>query len=83
MDVDATSQINAVRLRRLDEEHDRTIEHTFSLQKDITAARAEIREFRKNQASMERHVIEAEWQVARAQTSNTTYHGPQRTTRSE
>ena len=60
LDVGATAQITAVRLCRLDEEHDRTIKHTFSLQKDITTARAEVREFRKNQAAMERRVIEAE-----------------------
>ncbi|CAI9262806.1 unnamed protein product [Lactuca saligna] len=83
MDVGATAQITEVRLRRLDEDHDRTIKHTFSLQKDITAARAEVREFQKNQATMERCVIEAERQVARARTSTTSYCGLQRTTRSE
>ena len=83
MDVDATAQITVVRLHRLNEEHDQTIKHTFSLQKDITDARVEVREFRNNQAPMERRVIKAERQVARAQTSTTTYHGPQRTTRSE
>ncbi|CAI9270795.1 unnamed protein product [Lactuca saligna] len=73
----------AVRLCRLDEEHDRTIKHTFSLQKEITATRAEVTEFREQQATMERHIIEAERQVARAKTSTTTYHGLQRPTRSE
>ncbi|CAI9280636.1 unnamed protein product [Lactuca saligna] len=83
MDIDATTQITTVRLHRLDEEHDRTIEHTFSLQKDINIDRAEVREFQKNQAAIERRIIDDEHQVAQARTSTTTYHGPQRTTRSE
>nr|KAJ0215360.1 hypothetical protein LSAT_V11C300147180 [Lactuca sativa] len=31
LDIVATVAVTAVRLRRLDEEHNRTIEHTFSL----------------------------------------------------
>ena len=83
LDIGATTVVTVLRLRRLDEEHDRTIGHTFSLQKDITATRAEVREFHEQQAAMERRIIEAEHQVARAKTSTTTYHGPQHPTRSE
>ena len=76
LDIGATAAVTSVRLRRLDEEHDQTMEHTFSLQKDITATRAEVREFREQQAAMERRIIEVECQVAQAKTSTTTYHGP-------
>ncbi|CAI9299868.1 unnamed protein product [Lactuca saligna] len=83
LDIGATAIVTAVCLRRLDEEHDRTIEHTFSLQKDITAARTKVREFREQQATMERRIIKVERQVGRAKNSTTNYHGPQRPTRSK
>ena len=60
LDIGATAVVTAVRLRRLDKEHDRTIENTFALQKNITAARAEVMEFREKQAAMERRIIEVE-----------------------
>ncbi|CAI9294017.1 unnamed protein product [Lactuca saligna] len=81
MNIGATTKVTVVCLCRPGGEHDRTIEHIVSFQKDITAARAEVKEFRKSQAKMERHIIEAERQIAQA--SKTKYHGPQRTTYSE
>ena len=57
MEVGSTIEVTAVRLRRLDADHDQTRDHTEALQKDVTMTRAEMREFWECQAIMERRAI--------------------------
>ena len=47
MEVGATTEVTAVRLRCLDKDLDRKQYHTETLYKEVTATRAEIREYRE------------------------------------
>lgn len=57
MEVGATIEVTAVCLRRLYEDHHQTRDHAEGLQKEVTVTRAEMREFWRCQAIMERRVI--------------------------
>lgn len=41
LELGATTEVIAVHLHRLDEDHDQTRDHTEDLQKEVTATRAE------------------------------------------
>ena len=60
LDVSATAEVTAARLRRLDEDHDQTRRIINYLQEDVTTSRAEIREFMDRHAFIDQKVIEVE-----------------------
>ena len=64
MEVGATSEVNFVRILRLDDEHDQTRDHTELLRREMTATRAEVQELQERRATLEGHLAEAERQAA-------------------
>lgn len=90
LDVGSTAEVTAVRLCRLDEDHEWAWDHTKALQEEVTMNRVEIREFQECHVAMERRVIEAERQSAEAREQAgamwahvAALRGPEDTTRHE
>ena len=89
-EVGATTKVTAIRLRRMDKDHDQTRNHIEALPEEVTAARAEVREFSERQVALERHMIEEKLQVTEARVKIrvienfiSSFHGPQSNTRRE
>ena len=64
MEIDANSGVNTVRIRRLEEDMERTRRTNETLQQQLTASRAEVMELRARQRAQDRHLQELFRQVS-------------------
>ena len=64
MEIDANSGVNTVRIRRLEEDMERTRRTNETLQQQLAASRAEVLELRSRQRAQERHLQEVFRQVS-------------------
>jgi len=64
MEIDANSGVNTVRIRRLEEDMERTRRTNETLQQQLAASRAEILELRARQRAQDRHLQEVFRQVS-------------------
>ncbi|CAI9265840.1 unnamed protein product [Lactuca saligna] len=66
MEIGATSQVNYVRIRRIDEDHDRTQDHTKFLRREMATTRTKVQELREHRTTLEERLTEAERQAAKS-----------------
>ena len=64
MEIDANSGVNTVRIRRLEEDMERTRRTNEILQQQLAASRAEVLELRARQRAQDRHLQEVFRQVS-------------------
>ena len=64
MEIDANSGVNTVRIRRLEEDMERTRRTNETLQQQLAASRAEVMELRARQRAQEQHLQEVFRQVS-------------------
>ena len=64
MEIDANSGVNTVRIRRLEEDMERTRRTNETLQQQLAASRAEVLELRARQRAQDRHLQEVFRQVS-------------------
>ena len=64
MEIDANSGVNTVRIRRLEEDMERTRRTKETLQQQLAASRAGILELRARQRAQDRHLQEVFRQVS-------------------
>ena len=64
MEIDANSGVNTVRIRRLEEDMERTRRTNETLQQQLATSRAEVMELRARRRAHERHLQEVVRQVA-------------------
>ncbi|KAL7609814.1 hypothetical protein Lser_V15G14034 [Lactuca serriola] len=64
MEVGATSQVNSVRILRLDDDHDRTRDRTELLRREMASTRAEVQELQEHRAALEGRLTDAKRQAA-------------------
>ena len=64
MEIDANSGVNTVRIRRLEEDMERTRRTNETLQQQLAASRAEVLELRARQRAQDRHLQEEFRQVS-------------------